>query len=153
MTAVYTKAPEVQKIAEKLIEKYHQHLTDFNVRVDYYFVDKTPVRGGKEVWGTCRKVTSLNAFLAADDQSGGDPFYVIVISEPIWEMLPPDKKEALVDHELCHAGAEYQEKDDEEPAVKLNLKPHDLEEFACIVRRHGLWREDIEEFLVNAKIK
>ena len=36
--------------------------------------------------------------------------------------------------------------------IKLSVKPHDLEEFSCIVRRHGLWREDIEDF-VNAALK
>lgn len=159
----YFDAPEVQQIAESLIEKYHQHLIDFSVKIRYVFVDKTPSSKGKEVWGTCRKVSGLNAYLESGDIDC-DPFFVITISKEIWDILPNDKKLALVDHELCHAWAEVkQEKEDEEQeldedtteseqVVKLNVKPHDLEEFSCIVRRHGLWREDIQDF-VEAALK
>jgi predicted metallopeptidase len=151
--ANYRPAPEVKEIAEDLIQKYHQHLLDFSVKLEYVFVDKTPKSKGREVWGTCRKVSSLNAFLA-NAQEGTDPFFVIVISEPIWDILPPSSKVALVDHELCHAWAEASQKeetDGSEDVVKLSIRPHDLEEFACIVRRHGLWREDVEAFVKAAE--
>jgi len=152
--AVYTPAPEVKQIAEDLIPKYHQHLIDFDVRIEYVFIDKTPKAKGREVWGTCRKISNLNAFLA-NGQDGSDPFFVITISEPVWEVLPPKSKVALVDHELCHAWAEAQqdeETDGSEDVVKLSLRPHDLEEFSCVVRRHGLWRDDIQAF-VDAALK
>jgi len=144
----------VKQIAEDLIPKYHQHLIDFDVRIEYVFIDKTPKAKGREVWGTCRKISNLNAFLA-NGQDGSDPFFVITISEPVWEVLPPKSKIALVDHELCHAWAEAQqdeETDGSEDVVKLSLRPHDLEEFSCVVRRHGLWRDDIQAF-VDAALK
>jgi predicted metallopeptidase len=152
--ANYHPAPEVRKIAEDLIPKYHQHLIDFSVKLEYIFVDKTPKRKGREIWGTCRKVSSLNAFLA-NEKEGSDPFFVIVISEPVWDVLPPDKRIALVDHELCHAWAEANQKEDDDEAdpVKLSVNPHDLEEFSCIVRRHGLWREDVKSFVEAATRK
>lgn len=151
MPIIYRPAPEVAAIAEKLIEQYHQHIKDFNVRVEYVFQDKIQMKGDNEVWGTCRKITNLNAYLASNEQSSGDPFFVISIAEPVWEILPEKERMALVDHELCHTAAEYQEKDDEEPVVKLAIKPHDMEEFACIVRRHGMWRDSIKEFIDNAR--
>ena len=116
-------------------------------------MDKTPKAKGREIWGTCRKVSSLNAFLA-NEQEGSDPFFVIVISEPVWDVLPADKREALIDHELCHAWAEANQKEDDDEAdpMKLSIKPHDLEEFVCIVRRHGLWRDDVKSF-VDAALK
>lgn len=150
----YRPAPEVKKIAEELIPKYHQHLLDFNVRIEYVFSDKTPKSKGRETWGSCRKVSSLNAFLA-NAQDGTDPFFVIVISEPVWEILPHAARVALVDHELCHAWAEADQNEDDDGSddpVKLSTKPHDLEEFACIVRRHGLWRDDVRSF-VEAALK
>lgn len=147
----YKEAPEVKKIANELIPKYHSHLEEFNVRVDYLFMDKIPMKGDNEVWGQCRKITSLNAYLAADKISGGDPFFVIIISEPIWDILPEKEKMALIDHELCHTSAEYQEKDDEEPVLKISLKPHDMEEFSCIVKRHGMWRDSIKDFVESAR--
>lgn len=158
--ARYFEAPEVAEMAEDLINKYHQHLIDYSVRIRYVFVDKTPNSKGKEVWGTCRKVSGLNAYLEGENPDG-DPFFVITISKDIWDILPVDKKTALIDHELCHAWAEVKQQKDESDGdsdmetdnpVKLTVKPHDLEEFSCIVRRHGLWREDIEEF-VEAALK
>jgi hypothetical protein len=159
----FDPAPEVQKMAEGLIKEHHQHLIDFNVRIRYVFANKTPKSKGKEVWGTCRKVSGLNAFLEGDSKSD-DPFFVITISREVWAVLPEDKRLALVDHELCHAWAEVKqskeeadqsqdEVDDqieEDNPVRLSVKSHDLEEFSCIVRRHGLWRESIEDFVEEA---
>jgi len=138
----YSEAPEVESIAEDLISKYHQHIIDYDVRIRYVFINKTPTSKGKEIWGTCRKISGLNAYLESNEQIN-EPFFVITISKNIWDILPKDKKIALVDHELCHASASIK-KDD---SISLEIQPHDLEEFSCIVRRHGLWREDIQEFV------
>jgi predicted metallopeptidase len=155
MSQKFFPAPEVEKIANKLIPQYHKHLEDFSVKVKYAFCEKTPKSKGREVWGTCRKVTTLNSYLSGEEC---EPYFVIVISHPVWELLPEEKRIALVDHELCHAMAqmkkdETQEDEDvenfEDP-VNLSIKPHDLEEFTCIVKRHGLWKEDIEEFVKEA---
>lgn len=154
--AKYFEAPQVEQIAQELISKYHQHLIDFSVKIRYVFVDKTPSSQGKEVWGTCRKISGLNAYLEGEDPDG-DPFFVITISKDVWDILPHDKRVALVDHELCHASAEVKEDKKQkesdievEHPVKLSVRPHDLEEFVCIVRRHGLWRDDIEAFVEEA---
>jgi len=156
----FRPAPEVKVIADELIPKYHQHLKDFSVRVEYIFVSKTPKSKGMEVWGTCEKVTGKKAYLARENEDA-DPFFVITISEPVWEILPQESKVALVDHELCHAYAEVKQQKEEAESdedmetdnpVKLSTQPHDLEEFSCIVRRHGLWRENVEDF-VNAALK
>ncbi len=156
-------APEVEAIANDLIPKYHQHLVDFSVNVQYRFVNKTPKHGGKEVWGTCRRISGLYAQLAECAEED-EPFFVITISRDVWDILPHDKRVALVDHELCHACAEVKqakqeadvpqaEVDDQiehDNPVRLSVKPHDLEEFACIVRRHGLWRDDVKDFVEEA---
>jgi len=147
---VYTKAPEVQEIAELYIQKYHSHLIDMDVRVDYVFVSKTPKRNGKDVWGTCKKVSNLNALLAGQES----PFFVITIAEPIWGQLPQSGKEALVDHLLCHAESQYNQKEDEDPeddVIKLSIRPYDVEEFAQIIRRHGLWRDDVKDFVKSVQ--
>ncbi len=158
--AKFFEAPEVESIANELIPKYHQHLIDFSVKIRYVFIDKTPSAKGIEVWGTCRKVSGLNAYLEGENPDG-DAFFVITISKDIWDILPLDKKIALVDHELCHASAEAKQQKEEAESdadletdnpVKLSIRPHDLEEFSCIVRRHGLWREAIQDF-VDAALK
>lgn len=146
MGTTYTPAPEVKEIAEELIEKHHHSLHEHKPRIEYVFIDKTPKKNGKEVWGTMRKVTNLASFLAqeefAQEQGINDPFFVMTITKPVWDILDNDKKVALVDHELCHAAVEEKDNGD----IKLVLVPHDLEEFTSIVRRHGLWREDVKEF-------
>lgn len=151
--ATYRPASTVKKVAEELIEKYHQHLLDYKVKLEYVFVDKTPKSKGREVWGTCRKITGLNAFLSNDAE---EPYFVIVISEPVWDVLPPDKRRALVDHELCHAWAEADQNEDtdgSEDVIKLSVNPHDCEAFNAEIRRHGLWRDGLEELIKAAREK
>lgn len=140
MATRYTYAPEVEEIARKLIREHHRHLT--NVEIKYVFSDKPMRRGGKETWATARKVGSLAAFLAgqdADDEQG--TFFVITVTEPIWNLLSPEKRTALIDHELCHCWVDL---DSEEP--KLVLVGHDLEEFVQVIARHGLWHDEVTKF-------
>jgi len=151
MSTNYTPAPEVKEIAERLIPLHHSHLLD--ARIEYIFTNKVSKRANKEIWGTMRKVSSLAAYLAGDknakEHGVTEEFFVMTISQPIWEDLSSDKKEALVDHELCHAFVDL-DKDDE---PKLSILPHDLEEFTSIVKRHGLWRDDIKKFAESASEK
>lgn len=143
-------APDVKEIADELINKHHKHLV--GVRLDILFSETTPKRGGKDIWGSMRKVSSLAAYLGADktDQERGvnDPFFVMTISQPIWDELDEKNRIALVDHELCHAAVEL---DEEEESV-LGTMGHDVEEFACIIERHGLWRKSVQD-LVEAAVK
>jgi hypothetical protein len=94
----------------------------------------------------------------ADSNDRPGDFFVMVVSEPVWEILPPDKRMPLVDHELCHLWAEADQVDEDdadaipEEPVKISLNSHDVEEFSPIVRRWGLWREEVEDF-VNAALK
>jgi len=146
--AKFTPAPEVKEIAEELIPLHHSHLVD--ARIEYVFTDTVGKRGSKQVWGTMRKISALPAYLAADKNSQNhgetDDFFVLTITKPIWEDLSYKQRVALVDHELCHAGVKL----DDEGEAKLFIVPHDLEEFTCIVKRHGLWREDVKKFF-NSK--
>lgn len=152
MPVKFTPAPEVAAIATRLIPQHHLHLLACGVRVTYLFRDDSPKRAGKQVLGECKKISNLNAFLArADDGEteddlaageAGEPFFVITIARPYWEVMSPSQREALVDHELCHALAE----EDDEGNTKLSLRAHDVEEFGEIVQRHGLWQRDVERF-------
>jgi hypothetical protein len=148
MATKFCPAPEVQKIAQELIPEHHPHLVD--VRIDYVFIDKIPNKGNKQVWGTMRKIGSLAAYLAApseeQEDGGAGDFFCMTITKPVWDQLEHDDRVALVDHELCHAGVE----EDEDGIKKLKTIPHDLEEFNCIVERHGLWRKDVQLFADTA---
>lgn len=142
MSTVYRYAPEVESIARELISEHHRHLVNCNIR--YLFTDKTQKRAGKEVWGTARKISSMSAFLAGeDDPEGNNAFFVMTVSEPVWSFLSPERRRALVDHELCHMYVDI----DDNGAAKLILLGHDLEEFVQVIQRHGLWRDDVTKFV------
>lgn len=70
-------------------------------------------------------------------------FFVITIFEAHWRRMRDETKRALVDHELMHCMAGLDRYGD----VKLSIRPHDLEEFADIVARHGTkWAGDRAKF-------
>jgi len=142
MAQEYAPAPEVEAVAQELINNEHSHLGP--VRIEYVFVSECPKVAGKIQWGRAKKVSGLNAYLAARTQQPGTPddFFVIEIVKPVWEQLDEKSRTALVDHELTHCWV-----DDEDG---LSIKAHDLEEFNSIVRKYGLWRADIEMFIEAA---
>lgn len=151
MTVTYSYAPEVEDIAVRLIAAHHTHLLDNgHVRVEYLFRSETQETNGKTVWGKARKVSSLNAFLAIPkDEASSDiaeapevePFFVIEIAADVWRTISSKQRIALVDHELSHCRVRLTD-----GTVKLAVAPHDIEAFESDVRRHGLWRKDIEHF-------
>lgn len=148
MTTTYEYAPGVEHIAQRLIPKHHPELIESGVHIAYVWRDKAASKGGKAVFGKARKVTGLNAYLARPD-FGGEDFFVIEIAEDTWQILDKAQQEALVDHELSHCAAIW---DEEKDQWKYMIRPHDCEEFVAIVRRHGLWKPDVEH-LVSAAIQ
>lgn len=145
---VYSPAPEVALVAGRLIADHHLHLA--GQPIVYVFREPAARSRGKIVLGKARRVTGLNAFLvalAASDgaiEDDGDEidhtFFVMEIARPQWDDAPTEARAALVDHELCHFGV-----DDE--TGQLSIRSHDLEEFNDVVRRHGVWRDDVAAFL------
>jgi hypothetical protein len=127
-------------MGEKVIKDYHPELD--GIRVDFVLRDTTIMAGKKEIWGRAKKVTGLTAFLADSDETG-DEFFLIEISQGIWDKLNEAERTALIDHELCHCVAERAGEDPTSPAT-LKLRTHDFEEFHEIIKRHGLWRPDME---------
>lgn len=169
MTAKFCLAPEVREIANVLIEKHHTHLE--GRRIEYLFRDKAPSSGGRMVLGRARIKRGLDAYLARPGQltvlgEGGEimsasleadrpidpaPFFVMEISLDTWGKdvdgvrwgLSDEQRVALVDHELCH----FSINEEGEP----KLRSHTVEEFADVVKRHGLWKPDVEWFATVAK--
>jgi hypothetical protein len=150
----YSPAPEVEKIAGKLIHNFHGHLS--SVRIEYVFIDKTPKSQGKAVWGSARLIGGLNSFLAGnvdteaadtDEAPVDEGFFVIVIAKPIFDSLPDQHREALIDHQLCHCRAGLKKgKGESEAKTYLSLAGHDIEEHSEVIQRHGLWTEEAKKF-------
>jgi hypothetical protein len=138
----YSPAPEVERIAKKLIAKYHRHLNGEEIR--YVFRDEHANSKGKVVAGKARLIGGFTAWLASSEpmteMQEADKFFVIEIAADVWNALGDDQRTALVDHELCHCVIDVEKS-------QLGLIGHDVEEFADVLARHGLWRPEIEAFV------
>jgi hypothetical protein len=145
IVTTFRPAPAVARIADDLIAKHHPELE--GVRIEYVFRDPPTNTKGKQVWGSARKISGLNAYLATPSESDGagdtDDLFVIEIAEKVWGALKDTQRIALVDHELSHCTIEVDEESDE---VTLRLLPHDLEEFRGVIERHGLWEGSTAAF-------
>ena len=148
MSTTYWRADEVEEIAQKLIPEHHDHLARHDVTIRCVFRDPPAKARGRLVLGKARKISGLNAHLVGLEQDDElhEPvdFFVIEVSHRAWEILTEAQRVALVDHELSHFDVEIP--DDAEEDRKLLVVGHDLEEFTAVVRRHGLWRPDVEAF-------
>jgi hypothetical protein len=142
----YEASPEIEGVAERVIEEHHPHLAGARIAYLIRLLDrdpkgnlilpKDPSRAGKKRWaGKARLVSTLWQALTGFD-------FVIEIKEQFWRFMRPEQKEALVDHELCHCGC-----DDD----GYYVRNHDVEEFTAILERHGLWHGGLEEFVSAQK--
>lgn len=146
----YRRADEVARMGADLIAEHHHHLVDNgDVRIEYLFCDPPPKSKGETVWGRARKVTGIGAWLAAEeppddnDHHDPEPFFIIEIAEAVWNVLDHAGRKALLDHELCHLEVTI----DDDGDAKLSLAAHDVEEFEQVIRRHGLWRDNVRRFV------
>lgn len=131
-TEAYHNAGQVEAIAKVLIRAIHKHLV--TAAIAYVYREKMKTRD-RIVWGKASKAGGRVNFFAGYD-------LVMEINWQQWKLLSDHQKVALVDHELSHFGK------DETPGGETAwvLISHDIEEFGGIVRRWGLWRDDLTVF-------
>jgi len=127
----FDPAEAVEKIAKKLIPKYHPYLA--NCKIAYLFKNKPMTSKGCEVLGTAEKVSKKNHALSGYH-------FIITVSYPSWNDLSDAKRRAVVDHELAHCFVDDDEKTGD---PKYSILPHDVEEFGEIIRRHGLYTTNL----------
>ncbi|SRR5581483_3380926 len=78
--------------------------------------------------------------------------FVILLNRDVWMdgEFSIEKKQALIDHELCHAAPsldkDFEPRYDTDGRQLYRTRKHDLEEFRCIVERHGCYKRDLEMF-------
>lgn len=135
---VITQAHEVERLAQPIIDKHHQHLA--GARILYLFTTQERRHHTKTVLATAQKLSAIQRFLSSGEDASSDEGYdfLILVGTVEWSLLTPKQRVALIDHELCHCWA------DESGAWKL--RAHDVEEFSDIVHRHGLWKQDVRTF-------
>lgn len=129
---------------DRLVDAHHPELRRAGCRIALAWnTGWRPDRDGKIVLGRCRRCTDLERELAPYD-------FVIVLLQDFWESedVTDAQRDALLDHELCHADVAYS--DDGEPRLDERDRPvfrtrkHDVEEFWAIADRHGIWKRDLE---------
>ncbi|MCL6479322.1 MAG: hypothetical protein K6T65_13095 [Peptococcaceae bacterium] len=137
--AEWIKAPEVERLAKQLINECHSHLTEANIM--YLFRDGPWSSQDRTTWGKAVKVSGRDKFIHEYD-------FLIIINKEIWTILTEDQRKALVDHELMHC---YLSDYDKEGNPVWSIRGHDLEDFAAVVRRHGMWNDAVKRYLKAAE--
>lgn len=132
MPKEFTSAPEVKRIAEKLIEIFKPELEAFEIR--YIFASENPRKDGREVTALARKVIGLNAFLAGHAEG----FFVMEFGKPAFDVLDEKTLIAVVLHELQHFGISED--------GNLAIIPHDIEEFSSVVKAFGAYHDGLQIF-------
>lgn len=132
----YVLAPAIEAVAQELIGRCEELRHLGNAEVVYVWRRKGGKAKGKPRFGQCQKPTGLLAFFGRCD------FVVAISADHCREAkLSTRQVEALVYHELKHAGWEIDEKTEE---IRWTVVGHDWEGFRGEVERYGLWMPDVE---------
>lgn len=139
--------PETKSVyvmLRKMLKRYHTELCHAKVALAWRIALK-PDKDGHLVLGKCLKQSDLQKEFHKYD-------FVILLNKEVWndEKFDKKKKYALIDHELCHAAPQInkkgKQKKDERGRYVFRSRAHELEEFRCIVERHGCYKRDLELF-------
>lgn len=152
----YSKAPEVEKVANAVIREHHKD--EFTSKeILYVFQEKkdektgmavAQMRKGKPILGDIKIVSGLNAFLASGleetDFHGPMPLVVLVVSKHAWNLLKPEQRKAWVDQQLCRLDYDIE-------SGKPTIGDYDVKEMTLIAKRYGAWSDDLSAFFKAAK--
>ena len=129
----------------RLVEQFHPELRDATIALAWCTSWKPDVDGYCPL-GKCKRASDLDRELAPFD-------FVILLLESFWTSLgvTDEQRDALLDHELCHATVKLDRRTgdpviDARGRTVYRLRKHDIEEFACIAERHGMWKRNLELF-------
>lgn len=135
------ESPELYAQLARLIDKYHEELAQARIVLAWHYGWK-PDKDGRLTLGKCRKLTELDQRLADFD-------FVVILNADVWPELNEPQREAILDHELCHAAPaldeEGEQKEDSTGRKCWRVRRHDVEEFSEIVTRHGLYTSELEK--------
>ena len=138
MSANYEMASkEIESLAKNIIKQYHPELQD--EKIAYVIRHGAWTKNGKEVLGNTKKCSEKETLLTG--------YTFIITLNGVLRMLPENVIRAVLDHELSHCGIEK----DENGILKRYIIGHDLEDFAHIIRRYGLYSEDAKYFMQEIK--
>jgi len=131
---------EPHRLLAEIRAKNHGHLADAKFGLAWRSGWRADSDGLTKL-GQCKKSSEL-------DREMYDSYdFVILLNEEAWPGLSPTHKAALIDHELCHAAismdTDGNPKYNDRDRLCCRIKKHEVEEFRCIVERHGLYTSDL----------
>ena len=96
--------------------------------IGFIFRDFATLKNGKAVFSETMLVPEkLKPYVPLD--------FVIVLAEDEWNRASSAQREAELDHALCHCMYHM---------GRPKIRPHDVEEFAIIIKHYGAYRRDLE---------
>lgn len=139
MAIEFKKAPDAALIGARLINtvEEHGHLAEAKIE---YLLRTGPWPDGK---GSEKMASAEKGKPKVDCLAEREIDFVITVNTTYWDKLSPHDREALIDHELSHC---IKKGEDEEGAPIWGITGHDVEEFSGVIRRHGLWRQNLAGF-------
>lgn len=133
---------EIHKLVTELVREHHDHLRNASIAYCWMIGNKGD-KDGRLILGKMKKASELDRELHAWD-------LCLLLNRETWRVFSIEQKRALVDHELCHAdlnlGKDGEPVEDPHGKKTYRIRKHDIEEFAAVVRRHGIYKADLERF-------
>lgn len=113
-------------LCEELIAAYHADRLD-NAQILLLFRPECPTSNGRTVLAQASLFPEKFKPILPP---GVSYHFMIWLGMDRWYGFEPQEKRAIMDHELCHCWMDY---------GTPKIRAHDIEEFACIIERHGAW--------------
>lgn len=129
----FTDADQAAALGRILVRELHPELHRARIR---YLFRETMSRGEWIRLGKAARAQPIVSYLADLD-------FILTFNWTAWKGMTREQRCALVDHELCHCGVDLEHD-------RFVIVHHDVEEFGAIVRRWGLWKQDLRQFAVQA---
>jgi hypothetical protein len=129
-------------LLDELVHAHHDQLKVARIALAWC-TSWQPDLDGRVTLGQCKRASDLDRELAAFD-------FVILLRKSFWQNdhVTDEQRRALLDHELCHGARALDKHGD--PVIDERGRPvwrtrrHNVEEFAEVVERHGMWTADLE---------
>lgn len=115
--------PEMERIANDLIENDHDHAHLAPARFKYVFKRGKPAKedNGQYVWAYVQMMPKMTKSMGKWD-------FLMVTYEDVWNLLNDEQKRRLVDHELFHAGYKS----------SPYMIDHDIQDFRRMFSKYGV---------------
>jgi hypothetical protein len=140
---MYSEVPEVEKMAETVIDQYGDTLQDvYGQPCRIKYLSKNSKKS--QFLGKCCKASGFWKHLTDFD-------YVIIVWETFWKNATELEKKALLFHELKHIKLEEKETPEGDIEIKWSLAKHQVELFVSELELFGAWHEPLDEVVSVCK--